>query len=174
MFTIGDSKGLAGIWGRKRIEHINVEESSFIRTPQKPSAVMSRWAPSSEMAEAWLSVSPEIGCKVGSIVVLLQTSLIHPAMVSLTSLCLAFGRPPFGHERTCSTDMLTPQAQWVGKLAGVHLYLRASAFLKVPLCKVKPYSCRGRVSNQLEEPFSYRIQLNLKCQHMHILSLFST
>ena len=80
---------------------------------------------------------------------LLQTSLIHPATVSLTSLCLAIGRPPFGHERACLTDMLTLQAQWVDRLAGVHPYLRASASLKVPLCKVKPYSCRGRASSQL-------------------------
>ena len=42
----------------------------------------------------------------------------------------------------------------VGKRSGSQPYLRHRASLKSPLCKANPYSFRGKVVSQLEEPFS--------------------
>ena len=123
--------------------------------PQKPSVAMSSRAPSSAIAVAWRRTSPAIGCRVGSTVVLLQTSPNQPATVSLTSLCLAIGKPPLGQERACPTDIPAPQAQCVGRLAGVQPYLRARASRKAPLWRVRPYCSKGRADNQLEDPFSW-------------------
>ena len=48
------------------------------RPPQKPFAAMSSLAPSSVIAEAPLRVSPNSGCKVGSLQASLQTSDRQP------------------------------------------------------------------------------------------------
>ena len=122
--------------------------------PQKPFAATSSLAPSSVMAEAPESASPVMGCSVGSMDTLLQTSEMRLAVRSLTSLCRMVGNPPLGQDSACSTEKLVPHVQVVGVCWGSQPYLRAMASLKVPLWREKPNSSRGREVSQLEAPFS--------------------
>ena len=51
------------------------------------------------LAERSGIVSPESGCRCGSIETLWQTSERSEAVMSLTSLCLIEGKPPVGQDK---------------------------------------------------------------------------
>ena len=72
----------------------------------------------------------------------------------LISLCLNVGNPPLGQFSACSMVKSKWQVHLVGNRSGSQPYLRQRASLKSPLCKANPYSFRGKVVGQLEEPFS--------------------
>ena len=101
------------------------------RPPQKPLAATSSLTPSSLIAEAPESASPVIGSRVGSMHTSWQTSAIKFAVRSLISLCRMVGKPPFGHDRACSTEKLVPQAHVVGVCKGCQPYLRAMLYVQV-------------------------------------------
>ena len=63
-------------------------------------------------------VSPESGCRLGSIQTPLQTSDSRLAVKSLISLWRSDGKPYFGHDRACSRENLEPQSQEAGMRGG--------------------------------------------------------
>ena len=83
-----------------------------------------------------------------------QTSVSIVAVTSRISLWRMIGKPPLGHERTCSTVNEEPHTQWRGMLEGNQPYRSARASLNAPLCKQKPNSSMGREVSQFEAPFS--------------------
>ena len=62
--------------------------------PQKPCALTSARASSSEFAVLYCSDSPVSDCSAGSTATLGETSVRKPAVMSLMSLCLREGNPP--------------------------------------------------------------------------------
>ena len=73
------------------------------REPQKPSAATSKRAPSELTVEAG-RFCPDTGFNVGSVQTLEHTSEIKDAVISLTSLWRKEGKPPFAHDKACSTE----------------------------------------------------------------------
>ena len=124
------------------------------RPPQRPLTAISSLAPSVLIEEALARTSPESGCRSGSTRTSWQTSVSIVAVTSRISLWRMIGKPPLGHERTCSTVKEEPHTQWRGMLDGNQPYRSARASLNAPLCKQKPNSSMGREVNQFEAPFS--------------------
>ena len=98
MFPVCTGKALLTIGGASGLKTRTSKKVLSRRPPQKPFAAMSSLAPSSIIAEAPLRVSPESGCKVGSMQTSLKTSDNQPPTVSRTSLCRMEGKPPLGQE----------------------------------------------------------------------------
>ena len=75
------------------VKDFDIEVSPFITANPKAIGGKSSLAPSPVIAEAPLRISPVIGCSVGSIEILLQTSDNQLPTVSRTSLCRIEGKP---------------------------------------------------------------------------------
>ena len=131
VFPVTSVEGLTIRWS------MGIEHSRSKGPPQKPLAATSSLAPSSVMAEAPESASPVMGCSVGSMDTLLQTSEMRLAVRSLISLCRMVGNPPLGQDRACSTEKLVPHVPVVGVCWGSQPYLRAMASLKAPFVERK-------------------------------------
>ena len=69
----------------------------------------------------------------------LHTSVSKVAVRSRISLCLIMGKPPFAHERACSTDIPFPHSHLYGSLGGVQSYRKAKASWKPDLCRANPW-----------------------------------
>ena len=78
---------------------------------QKPCALTSAGASSSEFAVLYCSDSLVSGCSVGSTATLGETSVRKSAVISLMSLCLREGNPPQGQLKACSTVNFFPHVQ---------------------------------------------------------------
>ncbi len=102
------------------------------REPQKPSAATSKRAPSELTVEAG-RFCPDTGFNVGSVQTLEHTSEIKDAVISLTSLWRKEGKPPFAHDKACSTENDLPQAHSTGTFDGIQPYLKATASWKAAL-----------------------------------------
>ena len=127
--------------------------------PQKPCALMSAQASSSEFAVLYCSDSPVSGCSAGSTATLGETSVRKSAVMSVMSLCLREGNPPQGQLTACSTVNFFPHVQQDGRCGSCHPYLSLMASLKAPLCRVKPCSDSGRTTSQCDALFFYRSPL---------------
>ena len=73
------------------------------------------------------------GFNVGSVQTLEHTSEIKDAVISLTSLWRKEGKPPFAHDKACSTENDLPQAHSTGTFDGIQPYLKATASWKAGL-----------------------------------------
>ena len=62
-----------------------------------------------------------------------HTSEIRDAVKSLTSLWRKEGKPPFAHDRACSTENGLPQAHSTGTFDGIQPYLKVTASRKAAL-----------------------------------------
>ena len=123
------------------------------RPPQKPLAATSSLAPSFVMAQVPERASPVIGCKVGSMHTLWQTSLIRFAIKSIFIVSYSW-ETALWTQYACSTEKFVPHTYVVGVCKGCQPYLRVVAFLRAPSWGVWPNSSRGRDVSQLEAPFS--------------------
>ena len=115
---------------------------------------MSSLASSSRLLVPWSKLSPLSGCRGGSMEVLGHTSLRSTSVRSRTLLWRQMVYPPLWQHRAWSTDIDSPQAQWVGRLLTCQPYLKHRASLKSPLCSRKSNSSRGMEVTQLDAPFS--------------------
>ena len=112
---VGVSVGY-GVW----VKYPNIKKGSFEgASPYSILAAMSRRAPGCVLALAPARFSPVTGNSSGSVQTLLQTSLRRSAVKSRISLCRMDGKPPFAHERACSTVKEEPQAHFEGSFLGV-------------------------------------------------------
>ncbi len=92
---VGVSVGY-GVW----VKYPNIKKGSFEgASPYSILAAMSRRAPGCVLALAPARFYPVTGNSSGSV----QTSLRRSAVKSRISLCRMDGKPPFAHERACST-----------------------------------------------------------------------
>ena len=82
-----------------RVEDADIKKCSFVPSPQKPLATMSKRAPSWMFEEAPEKTSPVRGWRFGSTRTSWQTPVSRRAVWSRISLCLNEGKPPLGHER---------------------------------------------------------------------------
>ena len=96
MFSVSGCKGLLAVGRGKRVEYTHVKVGFLISTTPEAICRMSSLAPSSVIAEAPVRVSPESGCRVGSMQTSLHTSNSQPPTVSRTSLWRMEGKPPLG------------------------------------------------------------------------------
>ena len=115
---------------------------------------MSSLAPSDEFVEVWLRVSPVSGWRSGSVFTSWHTSVRRWAVRSLSSLWRIIGKPPLGQERTCWTEKLEPQTQWVGVEGGCQPYRKEIASTKALLWRQKPNSRIGNEVSQVDAPRS--------------------
>ena len=81
--------------------------------------ILSNLAPSWTFEEAPLSCSPFTLWSSGSTQTSFRTSVSRLAVRSLISLWRIDGKPPFGHERACSTENFMSQVQFAGARRGI-------------------------------------------------------
>ncbi len=104
---VGVSVG-CGVW----VKYPNIKKGNLSKEP--PHTAMSRRAPGCVLALAPARFSPVTGNSSGSVQTLLLTSLRRSAVKSRISLCRMDGKPPFAHERACSTVKEEQQAHFEG------------------------------------------------------------
>ena len=145
MFAVAGGKpGL--LMGHEGWKHGHQNNSNW--PPQKQLAAISSRAPSWAFDVEHVRASPVTGCRSGSI-------YRHRYRLQI-SLCLMEGKPPFGHERVCSTENVALHPHIDGVCKGCQLYLRASASWNAPLWSVKPNTSIGsEVSHQFIYPQHY-------------------
>ena len=103
------------------IEDPNINVGLLKSPAPKPTSYDVKRAPSWVLAVVSMKVSPVTGCSSGSIRTSVQTSYSRLAVRSLILLCLTIGKPPFGYDRTCSTENNFPQSQFAGRCEGSQL-----------------------------------------------------
>ena len=164
--------------GARGLNTLTLKNALWYWSPQNPSALTSRRAPSCLLEVRYVSDSPERGCRSSSVDTLGQVSLISCAVRSLISLCLKAGSPPRGQLRARSTVKFLPQTHSAARRGGRQPYRKQRASLNAPLWREKPCSLIDRVVSQLEAPLSlaistarcrscdkrgYRLSSNLNC-----------
>ena len=162
MLPVAGREWSVSVWWGMGVEHSDIEERSFIGSPQNPFAAMSSRAPSWWLAVAPVRISLGTGCRPGSMHTSWHTSVSRVAVRLRISLCLIKGNPPLAQDRACSTENLLPQAHFGGISDGVQPYLRARASWKAPLWRVNPCSIRGRAVSQVDDPFSFARSTDLR------------
>ena len=132
MFFVCCWNGVSGIRGCQGVKYTHVKESPLIpRTPKAISCHI-QMAPSELTVEAG-RFCPDTGFNVGSVQTLEHTSEIKDAVISLTSLWRKEGKPPFAHDKACSTENDLPQAHSTRTFDGIQPYLKATASWKAAL-----------------------------------------
>ena len=151
------------VWWTFMVEHPYIEINFVHSVPQVPLADMSRRASFDVIAVLWKKRSPVRGAKCGSLTTSVQTSLSIPASKSRTWLWRRETKRPFLHDNAWLMEFVLPQAQFWGIFVKGFRYRSLNASWNSVLFKIKPKSTNGSEVNQLETPFSHRLE-RLRCR----------
>ena len=116
------------------------------------------WHPQMPMEVLCARASPVRGWRSGSTETSWQTSVSRSAVISLISLWRIDGKPPRGHERTCSTEKKAPQSQCLAGTCCRPAVSETQGIHEGALCRLKPNSEIGSEVSQLEAPLSLASQ----------------
>ena len=84
----------------------------FLKNPLEDTSAL---APSDDITELFINVSPVNGCNSGSTFTSVQISFKMSAVKFRISLCLLITKPTLAQDSACCTSKVAPQAQFMGK-----------------------------------------------------------